>query len=334
MTEPARTLGRYQIVRTIGSGGMGEVYLAHDPVLARNFALKVLPSHVLNEKDQLTRFAHEIRAASVVDHPNIVRIYEVAFERDLAYLVMEHVEGRDLRRVIEEQSPLPLSQTLHLGRQIASALTALHEHGVLHRDLKPENIMLNQQGDVKLLDFGLATFVTSYRDHASPEIAIGTPSYMSPEQIRGGPVDVRSDLFSLGVILYELATGRSPFSGRTIPEKVAAILSESPAPLYELNDAVHERFSTLVLRLLEADYRLRYPSTRELSQEMYAIQRSLQVSNVSGTRNQAAALNRVLDDLSTDLSTLLADMQDYKQELLQHENWARSLAHKPEETAK
>lgn len=223
---PGTRLGTYEIVVPLGAGGMGEVYRARDLRLGREVALKVLPPAVAADAGRLARFEREARAVASLNHPNIVVLYTVEDEGDVRFLTMELVEGQGLDRHVTTGG-LPLARVLEIGIALCEALTAAHEKGVVHRDLKPANVMLTREGRVKVLDFGLAKLAeaesglestqapTLAAPLSSAGLVVGTVPYMSPEQIRGEAVDGRSDLFALGVILYELSAGRRPFRGAT-----------------------------------------------------------------------------------------------------------------------
>ena len=241
-TIAGKRLGRYEIRSLLGSGGMGEVYLAHDMQLRRPVALKLLPPEFTHNDERLGRFKQEAFAASALNHPNILTIYEIGSEDDLYFIATEFIDGVSLRERMSKEE-LTIEQVLDLGGQIASALAAAHAAGIVHRDIKPENVMVRRDGYVKVLDFGLAKLAESQGLHSDPEAAtmqvvrpdpgkvMGTANYMSPEQARGLEVDARTDIWSLGVVLYELAAGRVPFGGPTGGDVLVSILSNEPVPL-------------------------------------------------------------------------------------------------------
>ncbi|MFW9816858.1 MAG: serine/threonine-protein kinase, partial [Candidatus Thorarchaeota archaeon] len=234
-------LGTYEIIGSIGSGGMGEVYRAKDLRLGREVALKILPAEVASNADRLARFEFEARAIAGLNHPNIVTLFSVDYEDNVHFLTMELVEGQDLSQLIRPDG-LPLGRILDLMIPLADALAVAHDRGVVHRDLKPSNVMVTRDGRLKVLDFGLAKLVgadsipdagcaaTVTSPLSEPGQMLGTVQYMSPEQIRCEALDPRTDLFSLGIILYELATGTRPFTGRTLPDISSAILRDNPEP--------------------------------------------------------------------------------------------------------
>jgi len=216
-------LGPYEVVSALGAGGMGEVYRARDTRLGRDVAIKVLPTAFAADPDRLRRFEQEARAVAALNHPHICQIYDVG----PAYLVLEYIEGAPV------QGPLPVEASVRVAIQIAGALEAAHARGILHRDLKPGNILMTRTGHVKVLDFGLAKSIAADADvtRTTAGAVLGTPAYMSPEQAEGKPLDVRSDIFSLGAVLYELLSGTRAFGGDTTAQVVSAVLRDAPPPL-------------------------------------------------------------------------------------------------------
>ena len=236
------TLQHYRIVGKLGEGGMGEVYAAEDTKLQRRVALKLLPPDMAADPERLQRFQREARAIAALNHPNVVTIYSVEETDGVQFLTMELVEGKTLGELIPEDG-LPLEELLRLALPLVDAVAAAHEHGIIHRDLKPANVMLASDGRLKVLDFGLAKLkpeasTASVDDHApgrrdsltSAHAIVGTAAYMSPEQAEGRPVDHRSDIFSLGVVLYEMASGRRPFGGDTVFSLISSIIKDTPRP--------------------------------------------------------------------------------------------------------
>jgi serine/threonine protein kinase len=275
-----RTVDSYRIVAWIGAGAMGEVYRAHDTKLDRPVALKLLPPRVAADADRLHRFHAEARAASSLNHPNILVIHDFGDLDTRPFIVSELVEGETLRRRLE-RGALAVRDAVAIAIQIASALAAAHARGIAHRDIKPENVMVRPDGYVKVLDFGLAKLLdppageTVTPFHTQPGLVIGTPNYMSPEQAEGKEVDERSDVFSLGVILYELTTGMRPFTGDTTLSVLSSILRDTPRPVTELNPALPQDLERILRRCLAKDRHRRYPSASDLRRDLDELEQSL-----------------------------------------------------------
>ena len=278
-------LGPYEIVAPLGVGGMGEVYRAKDPRLGREVALKVLPDSFAEDADRLRRFEQEARAASSLNHPNIVTIHEIGSAAGSTYLAMELVDGVSLRELLAS-GPMPPKRMLDVAVQIAEALAKAHGAGIVHRDLKPENVMVSRDGYVKLLDFGLAKlFVapggdetaapTAAPQHTLPGSVMGTVGYMSPEQASGRPVDFRSDQFALGSILYEMATGKRAFQRPTGAQTMAAIIQDDPEPVAQVSPKTAPPFRWIVERCLAKDPDERYASTRDLARDLKSVREHL-----------------------------------------------------------
>jgi len=252
---------------------MGEVYRARDPKLDRNIALKILSTELASSNEHLRRFEYEARAASALNHPNIVSIYDVGRDGDFAYIAMELIEGRDLREQTAD-GPMPLKTVLRVGAKIAEGLAAAHERGIVHRDLKPENVIVSNDGFVKILDFGLAKLVRQISQddvtlpHTVPGAVFGTVGYMSPEQASGKATDFRSDQFAIGVIIYELLTLKRPFEAASAAETMTAIIRDNPRPLRELRPDVPRDLDRIVTRCLSKDAHERYASTRDLARDL------------------------------------------------------------------
>ncbi|HYB53541.1 MAG TPA: protein kinase, partial [Thermoanaerobaculia bacterium] len=281
MTLGAGTkLGPYEIVAPLGAGGMGEVYAARDTRLSRDVALKVLPADVASDAARLKRFEKEARSASALNHPNIVTIYDIGSSDAVSYIAMERVEGRTLREALFAGA-LPIRKLLPVAAQIADGLAKAHEAGIVHRDLKPENVMMTRDGLVKILDFGLAkvTSTASSEDvthlptetGTSPGVVLGTVGYMSPEQAAGQPLDFRSDQFSLGSILYELATGKRAFHRTNAIDTLSAILHEEPEAVARISPQAPTPLRWVIERCLAKDPAERYASTRDLARDIATI---------------------------------------------------------------
>jgi serine/threonine protein kinase/tetratricopeptide (TPR) repeat protein len=271
-------IGEYEIVRSIGSGGMGEVYRAKDHKLERDVALKVLKEEGASDPDRLERFEKEARAASALNHPNIVTIHDIGMHRSAPFVVMELLEGRTLRETLSD-GPLATEKVLELATQTADGLAKAHSAGIVHRDLKPENLMVTEDGFVKILDFGLAKLLpdpapleseapTAAKWETAPGVVMGTVGYMSPEQAGGRDVDHRSDQFAFGLILYEMVTGNRAFERDTAAQTLAAIIDEEPEPISEINPEVPERLQAIVKRCLAKDPKGRYDSTGDLAKDL------------------------------------------------------------------
>jgi eukaryotic-like serine/threonine-protein kinase len=291
-------LGPYEVLSPLGAGGMGEVWKARDTRLSRDVAIKVLPAEAALDAERLKRFEKEARAASSLNHPNIVTLYEIGREGETSYIVMELVEGRTLREVVAD-GPLPARKVLSLASQIADGLARAHEAGIVHRDLKPENVMLTRDGHVKILDFGLAklsqpevdgagTMTPTITKGTEPGMVMGTIGYMSPEQASGEALDYRSDQFSFGSVLYEMATGKRAFEGRTRPETLTAIIREEPAPAGTLNPKIPPPLAWIVERCLAKEPEGRYASSKDLARDLASVRDHLSEAFVSGSTAVAA----------------------------------------------
>jgi len=265
--------GRYQIVKELGRGSMGVVYQAHDPQIDRMLALKVLRPDRMGSEDFVQRFIKEAKAIGRLAHPGIVTVYDVGEDQDTIFLAMEFLEGISLSAYAKEKSP-DLDEIAGIGIQVAESLDYAHAQGIVHRDIKPQNIMIAPDGRVKITDFGIAHIEdpTAGQQTQAGEI-LGTPNYMSPEQVLGRKVDGRSDLFSLGVILYELSCGTRPFRGENIAAVFHAITSENPARPEEVNPGIDREFSRIVMQCLQKTPDARFQSGSELADALRALGR-------------------------------------------------------------
>ena len=291
--SPGTRLGSYEIVSLLGAGGMGEVYRARDPRLQREMALKVLPDVAAADADRRERFMREALAVAALNHPHIVTIHSVEDAGTTVFLTMELVEGRSLAAALPPAG-LPLERVLTIGIAVADAVSAAHQKGITHRDLKPANIMLGEgehAGRIKVLDFGLAKIEaqlgmagasmlpTAAPAHTAPITAegriLGTVAYMSPEQAEGRAIDGRSDLFSLGVVLYEMATGQRPFTGDTSLSILSSILKDTPRSVTDINPALPRDLGRIIRRALAKDPERRYQSAKDLRNDLEDLKASL-----------------------------------------------------------
>jgi serine/threonine protein kinase/Tol biopolymer transport system component len=286
-TLVGRHLGYYDIKALLGAGGMGEVYLAHDTSLGRKVALKLLPAELTANRDRVRRFEQEARAASVLNHPNIITIHEIGEIEGTHYLVTEFIDGETLRQRME-QIPMKLSETLNVALQVASALAEAHAAGIMHRDIKPENIMVRRDGLVKVLDFGLAKLIgrvmtansgspTQALVNTEPGMRMGTVQYMSPEQVRGLETDACTDIWSLGVVLYEMLAGRKPFADETASDCIALILEHEPLPLAHYFADAPELLQLIVTKALTKKKEDRYQTIREMLTDLRRLTQRLAV---------------------------------------------------------
>lgn len=272
MPAPPTTIGRFQVREEIGRGSNGVVYSAHDPVLGREVAIKAVPLTADPQyREQVEAgFLNEARAAGRLSHPHIVTIFDAGRSGDLAYIAMERLHGRDLHEVLCAGNPLPLRQVASLIARVADAVHYAHKRGLIHRDIKPSNIFLLRDGKPKVLDFGVAMPLAGDPGGTQRRQLIGTPNYMSPEQALGRHIDGRSDIFSLGAILYELIAGRRAFDGSSIDETLAQVISDEPAPIEKLRSDVPAPLLAAVRRALAKDVDARYQSAGELRNDLAA----------------------------------------------------------------
>ncbi len=330
-------LGSYEVVAQIGAGGMGEVYRAHDTKLKRDVAIKVLTQQFARDADHVSRFNREAELLASLNHPNLAAIYTLGEYEGQPFIVMELLEGQTLKSKIESER-LPAAKIIELAIQIADALDTAHTRGVVHRDIKPANIHVTASGQAKILDFGIAKLVArsdaanamtsaptaGSDDHlTSPGMTVGTVSYMSPEQIRGEEVDARSDLFSAGLVLYEMATGRQAFSGNTSGIVLEAILNRAPIAPIQINPALPQDLQRIIDRLIEKDRRLRYQSAADLRADLERMKREsdsgrrpappppekksivvLPFADISATRDNEYFADGLTDEIITDLSQI------------------------------
>src|SRR5262249_32210378 len=302
---PGTRLGEYEVQSLLGAGGMGGVYRARDPRLCRHVAIKVLPLLVANDPDRLRRFEQEARAAAALNHPHICTVHDIGEYHGQPFFVMELLEGQSLNERIAGK-PIPISDLIDLALQTCDALRAAHDKGIIHRDIKPANIFLSTNGQIKILDFGLAKLVEERHSAGSADsmsetevIAgsvpgtrwglVGTPAYLAPEQARSEKVDARTDIFSFGLVLYELATGQRAFRGQTSGDLIDAILHETPVGPATLNPAVPTKLEAIILRALEKAPSTRYQSAPDLLHDLIEFQKAKQRRKLWMTRIASAA---------------------------------------------
>src|SRR4030095_7887225 len=276
-------VSHYKIHSKIGAGGMGEVYLATDTLLERKVALKVLPGDVTSSGHRIRRFLQEAKAASSLNHPHIITIHEVGEANSTWFIATEFIEGETLREAIK-RTPLKIGRAIEISIQVASALAAAHEVNIVHRDIKPENIMLREDGYVKVLDFGLAKLMkqsvlnpeASTMVNTADGIVLGTLSYMSPEQARGLEVDARTDIWSLGVVLYEMVTGRPPFEGTTMSDVLASLLDREPSPVARYSPEVPTDLERIIKKALAKNPEARYQTAKDLLIDLRGLKHELE----------------------------------------------------------
>jgi eukaryotic-like serine/threonine-protein kinase len=270
-------LGPYHVVSPLGAGAMGEVYRARDTRLGRDVALKVLPSRCSEDPDRVQRFRQEARAVAALSHSNVMAVHDVGEERGLAYAAFELLEGQTLAQLLED-GPLSAAKAVDYGVQICQGLAAVHAQGIVHRDLKPDNVFVTRSGQVKILDFGLAKQVareagaaTDGRTLTAPGLLVGTVGYMAPEQARGLRADARSDIFSVGAILYEMVSGRRAFRGPTPADTLAALLTQDPPDITDMGRPVPPVLERVIRRCLERNPEERFQSAGDVAFGLEAV---------------------------------------------------------------
>lgn len=259
--------GRYKILKLIGGGGMSNVYLAHDIILSRDVAIKILRYDLSNEEELHRRFQREALSATSLTNPNIVSIYDVGEDGDMHYIVMEYIKGKTLKQYIQEFSPLSAARSVHIMKQLTSAIAHAHENGIIHRDIKPQNILMDEEGNVKITDFGIATSLgaTSFTQTNS---VIGTVHYLSPEQARGGVATMKSDIYALGIVFYELLTGELPFSGESAVSIALKHLQAETPSVREFDASIPQSVENIVIKATAKDQNHRYSNAEEMEEDL------------------------------------------------------------------
>ena len=274
LTTGSTFAGRYQIIEELGKGGMGKVYKAHDTEIKEKVALKLLKPEIAADKKTIERFQNELRFARKISHRNVCRMYDLNKEEGIYYITMEYVPGEDLKSTIIRIGQLPIAKTISIAKQVCEGLEEAHRLDVVHRDLKPQNIMIDKEGNARIMDFGIARSITG-KGITRAGVMIGTPEYMSPEQVEGKEVDQRSDIYSLGVNLYEMVAGQVPFEGDTPFTIGIKQKSETPKDPKELNTQIPGDLSKVILRCMEKDKEKRYQSAGEVRSELENIEKGI-----------------------------------------------------------
>lgn len=305
-------IGKYKILKKLGAGGMGEVFLAHDELLDREVVLKFLSPEFSDNADLLQRFKQEARAASALNHPNIITIYEIGESNGKWFIATEFIKGKTLREILKT-SRISINKTVEITRQIANALLAAHEAGIIHRDIKPENIMLRDDGLIKVLDFGLAKLTEQTKKEVDGEaltraqvktsvgLILGTLAYMSPEQARGVAIDKRTDIWSLGIVLYEMLAGKSPFNGETTSDIIATILKTETPPLQNFNRQIPNQLEQIIFKTLEKNLDNRYQDLRSFSDDLSKVEKveEDEIENKTSSFTQTRISAQVGDEKTT-----------------------------------
>ena len=291
-----KELGRYQIISELGQGAMGVVYKAKDPLIDREVAIKTINLSLAQEEreEYEARFYQEAKAAGRLSHPNIVTIYDVGRTDDIAYIAMEYLHGRELRDILNDNRILPIAQVIDIIAQVAMGLSYAHEHDIVHRDIKPSNVMVIRDGHVKITDFGIAR-MASAAVRTQTGMVLGSPKYMSPEQVMGKLTDQRSDIFSLGVMLYEMLTGQAPFMGENVNAIMYQTLNAVPAAPSTMNVDVPEMLNFIVAKALAKDLDSRYQNARDLANDLRdcrdALPRSTSTPMTDSASKSSSAVN-------------------------------------------
>jgi len=274
LTPGATFAGRYQIIEELGIGGMGTVYKAVDTTINEKVALKLINPEIATNRKTIERFQNELRFARQVSHKNVCRMYHLSKEKDTHYIVMEYIRGENLKSMIRMTKQLSVRTAVNIAKQVCEGLAEAHRMGVVHRDLKPSNIMIDRAGNVRIMDFGIARSMTAH-GITGPGVMVGTPEYMSPEQVEGKKADERSDIYSLGIILYEMVTGKVPFGGETPLSIALKHKNEIPRSPKKVNIQIPEALSQMIMKCLEKKGEKRYQTAVELLQDLNEIEKKL-----------------------------------------------------------
>jgi serine/threonine-protein kinase len=301
-----RTIGRYEVQAELGRGAMGVVYRAHDPLLSRTVAIKTINMDLEQEgmDEYEARFYQEAKAAGGLNHPNIVIVYDIGKTGNLAYMAMEYIEGVELRSMLAQGQPLPVEKALDIAAQVADGLAYAHEHHVVHRDIKPANILITPQGRAKIADFGIAR-MRSAETQTQTGVIMGSPKYLSPEQVVGKRADQRSDIFSLGVILYQCLTGNTPFNGDGVSALMYQITNHNPAPPSTINPQIPVMLDYILAKALAKSVDERYQSTADFTADLRECKKTMEPpTEASNPRLTASGSNPVLSGTQGTLPTL------------------------------
>jgi len=271
LTRGTTFAGRYEIIEELGKGGMGKVYRVEDKKINEEVALKLIKPEIAAEKKTIERFRNELKFAREISHRNVCRMYDLNEEEGMPYITMEYVTGEDLKSLVKRIGKIPVEKAVSIAKQVCEGLAEAHRIGVVHRDLKPSNIMIDREGNVRIMDFGIARSLKA-KNITREGVMIGTPEYMSPEQVEGKKADQRSDIYSLGIIIFEMATGRAPFEGETPLSIAMKHKSEEPPDPRKINAQIPDDLSRLILKCMEKDNEKRYQGTKELLSELNKIE--------------------------------------------------------------
>jgi len=298
LTTGSTFADRYQIIEELGRGGMGNVYKVLDIELKESTALKLLKSEIAADEKTIERFRNELKLARKISHKNVCRMYDLSKKGNTYYITMEYVAGEDLKSLIKKIGQLPVAKAISITKQVCEGLAEAHKLGIVHRDLKPQNIMIDREGNALIMDFGIARSLES-KGITGAGVMIGTPEYMSPEQVEGKETDQRSDIYSLGAILYEMVTGRAPFAGDTTLSIAMKHKNETPINPKEFNPLVPENLSQLILRCMEKDEERRFQDAKELFSELIKIgEEGTEIKKPSGSKWKSSIAVLPFADLS------------------------------------